>query len=61
MLYEPAKGSIIGGWTFVATVPPVLTPIQIVLINAAIYLRHRVIVSLALNFQLGNTGTPGLV
>ncbi len=37
-----------------------LSPAQIVLINAAIFFGHYVIVSLALNFQFGNAGIPNM-
>lgn len=37
-----------------------LSPVQIVLINAAIFFGHYVIVSLALNFQFGNAGIPNM-
>jgi len=37
-----------------------LSPVQIVLINAAIFFGHYVIVSMALNFQFGNAGIPNM-
>lgn len=37
-----------------------LHPVQILLINAAIFFGHYVIVSTALNFQFGNAGIPNM-
>jgi branched-chain amino acid transport system permease protein len=38
----------------------VLHPVQIMLINAAIFFGHYVIISTALNFQFGNAGIPNM-
>jgi branched-chain amino acid transport system permease protein len=37
-----------------------LNPVQVLLINAAIFFGHYVIISLALNFQFGNAGIPNM-
>ena len=37
-----------------------LTQIQIILINTAIFFGHYVIISSALNFQFGNAGIPNM-
>jgi branched-chain amino acid transport system permease protein len=37
-----------------------LNPAQVLLINAAIFFGHYVIISLALNFQFGNAGIPNM-
>ena len=37
-----------------------LNSIQVLLINAAIFFGHYVIISLALNFQFGNAGIPNM-
>lgn len=41
-------------------VSPMLNPIQIVLINIAIFFGHYVIIAAALNFQFGNAGIPNM-
>jgi len=45
---------------YILSVLAMLQPIQIVLINIAVFFGHYVIIAAALNFQFGNTGIPNM-
>lgn len=45
---------------YILSVLAMLAPIQIVLINIAVFFGHYVIIAAALNFQFGNAGIPNM-
>lgn len=45
---------------YVSLVHDMLLPIQIILINIAVFFGHYVIIAAALNFQFGNAGIPNM-